>query len=170
MAINNATYTGPSGGGAVSLSLTPQHATDVAFVVTSFELEVNPSNNLLLDITSVDAASGGNTVYNGSWAGGANNAYVNKVFVVAGLSGGSNNGTFICVASTATSVTLNNPSGTATGSTGTATCGWVSVGGTGGWLWMQQLNSLDPISWQATLGSLSVPWAALIVTVPTLGV
>jgi hypothetical protein len=63
-------------------------------------------------ITSVANASGGNTVYTGTITGGAGNAYVGYNFLPSGFAHGANNGgPFECVASTATSITLNNPSG-----------------------------------------------------------
>jgi hypothetical protein len=68
-------------------------------------------------ITSVANASGGNTVYTGTITGGAGNAYVGYNFTPSGFAhaannvGGSNPAFFECVASTATSITLNNPSG-----------------------------------------------------------
>jgi hypothetical protein len=64
-------------------------------------------------ITSVANASGGNTVYTGTITGGASNAYVGYNFTPSGFAHSANNGTFECVASTATTITLNNPSGVA---------------------------------------------------------
>jgi hypothetical protein len=64
-------------------------------------------------ITSVANASGGNTVYTGTITGGASNAYVGYNFLPSGFAHSANNGTFECVASTATTITLNNPSGVA---------------------------------------------------------
>lgn len=50
-----------------------------------------------------------NAIYNGTITGGANNAYVGLTFTVTGFTNTSNNGVFLCVASTATTLTLNNP-------------------------------------------------------------
>jgi hypothetical protein len=170
MAINSATYQGPSGAQTITLTITPQHPTDVAFVVTSFQ-DIAPTNNLVLNpITTVADAVDGNTVYSGTWLGGADNAYVNKVFVVTSLAT-QNIGTFICKASAAGTVTLNNPSGTAAiDQDGTATCGWISIGDSSNWIVMQQLNSMEPVVYETGLSSdYGYPWAALIATVPTLG-
>lgn len=61
-------------------------------------------------LTSVaPALSINNAVYTGAIAGGANNEYVGLIFVVSGFATGANNGSFTCVASTATALTLNNP-------------------------------------------------------------
>ncbi|MFY9742904.1 MAG: hypothetical protein WAK21_12940, partial [Candidatus Sulfotelmatobacter sp.] len=68
-------------------------------------------------ITSVANASGGNTVYSGSIPAGASNALEGYNFVPSGFAqspnnaGGSNPAYFTCVASSATSITLNNPNG-----------------------------------------------------------
>jgi hypothetical protein len=68
-------------------------------------------------ITSVANASGGNTVYTGAITGGASNTYLGYNFLPSGFAhsqnntGGSNPAFFECVASTATTITLNNPSG-----------------------------------------------------------
>lgn len=64
-------------------------------------------------ITSVANTSGGNTVYTGTITGGAANAYVNYIFVTKNSNFPANNGQFTCVASTATTLTLNNPNGRA---------------------------------------------------------
>ena len=69
-------------------------------------------------VSSVAAASGGNTAYTGTFAGGGGNAYVNYSFVVSGTCAGDN-GTFTAVASTATTLTLNNASGVACSTAGT---------------------------------------------------
>ena len=64
-------------------------------------------------ITSVNAASGGATQYNGTIVGGDSNAYAG-LYVDAGLyTHGANAGRFLCVASTATSITLQNSAGVA---------------------------------------------------------
>ncbi len=49
-------------------------------------------------------------VYTGAISGGADNAFVGLRFVVAGFANSANNGTFVCTASTATTLTLVNGS------------------------------------------------------------
>lgn len=66
---------------------------------------------LSLAISSVNAHSGGSTVYNGSFPGGASNAYVNWWFTVTGCDNPQNNGSWICTASTASTITLANGAG-----------------------------------------------------------
>ena len=70
----------------------------------------NPSN-YVLTLTSVAASVGTVAVYAYSaatYGGGALNGYAGMSFVVAGFTNITNNGTFVCVSSTATTVTLLN--------------------------------------------------------------
>jgi hypothetical protein len=65
-------------------------------------------------ITSVANASGGNTVYTGTITGGGSNAsFLGLQFTATGFAHGANNGTFVCVAATSTTITLNNANGVA---------------------------------------------------------
>jgi uncharacterized repeat protein (TIGR01451 family) len=73
------------------------------------------------NLTSVAAAAGGDSVYTGTITGGANNAFAGYLFVVKGFGNAANNGTFACVASTATTLTLSNTAGVAQTGTATAT-------------------------------------------------
>ena len=80
----------------------------------------------IASMTGTLAASGGNTVYQGTFAGGANNGLLGNGYAVIGYTSPFNNGTFTVVASTATTLTLNNANGIASsGQSGSAT-------GTGG--------------------------------------
>lgn len=69
---------------------------------------VSTGTTASLVLTAVATSSGGNAVYTGTITGGAANALVGFQFTVAGFVGASNNGTFIAVASTATTLTLAN--------------------------------------------------------------
>lgn len=62
-------------------------------------------------ITTVDNAAGGDTIYNGTITGGASNAYVGYYFSASGFAQSANDGTYECVASSDSSITLANPSG-----------------------------------------------------------
>lgn len=68
---------------------------------------------LSLSITSVNGVSLGTTVYNGAITDGAANAYANTTFVISGCRNATNNGTFLCTASSASSLTLVNTVGVA---------------------------------------------------------
>ena len=79
-------------------------------------------------VTSCDNASGGNTVYHGTFAGGTSNGLVGYTFVIWGFlttanNSGSNDATtgYICVASTGTTLTLANAYGVAETHAATAT-------------------------------------------------
>jgi len=61
--------------------------------------------------TAVANASGGTTVYTYTTLGLAASALVGYYFVTSTYAHAANNGTFACTASTATTLTLNNPSG-----------------------------------------------------------
>ncbi len=68
-------------------------------------------------LSQVGAGGGGVTVYtphNGTTGGlylSGVNTYLNSTIVVTGCANPNNNGTFTCTASTATTITLNNPNG-----------------------------------------------------------
>jgi uncharacterized repeat protein (TIGR01451 family) len=84
---------------------------------------VSLNTTAVLTLTSANAASGGNTVYNGTITGGGGNAFAGLTFTVAGFTGPgtADNGTFTCTASTATTLTLNNAAGVARTQAATAT-------------------------------------------------
>jgi hypothetical protein len=66
-----------------------------------------------LAIASVASAVGGNTVYAGPIPGGADDAYAGLPVSALTFSHSANNGSFTCLASTAGTLTLDNPSGVA---------------------------------------------------------
>jgi len=74
-----------------------------------------------LTLSAAAAASGGSTVYTGTITGGGSNAFAGLTFVVAGFDLAANNGTFVCTASTTTTLTLSNANGVADTHAGTAT-------------------------------------------------
>jgi hypothetical protein len=76
-------------------------------------------------ITSVAAASGtagpggsATSVYTGTFTNGGNNAYAGLIFILTGGTTAANNGVFLCIASSTTTITLVNIAGAAQ-STGT---------------------------------------------------
>lgn len=73
-----------------------------------------------LVLSAVANASGGTSVYTGTITGGGTNAYVGMEFTIAGFATAANNGTFLCTASTATTLTLTNAVGVAETHAGTA--------------------------------------------------
>jgi hypothetical protein len=84
-----------------------------------------------LTLTAVAASSGGVAVYTGTITGGAANALVGVYFTVAGFTLPSDNGFFVATASTATTLTLANPSAVAQTHAGTATSGYAAYQSTG---------------------------------------
>jgi hypothetical protein len=71
--------------------------------------------------TSVVAASGGVAVYNGTYTGGATNAFAGMQAVITGTQFAANAGTFLITASSATQLTLANPNAVAETHAHTAT-------------------------------------------------
>lgn len=59
------------------------------------------------------------TVYTGTFTNGTANAYAGLTLTFTGFGTAANNGTFLCVASTATTVTVTNPNGANSGAIGT---------------------------------------------------
>ena len=87
-----------------------------------------------LTLSHAAAASGGTTVYtcsNSSYGNGANNALVGLTFTVAGFTNISNNGPFLCSASTDVSITLVNAAGVLETHVATATTPLAKALGTG---------------------------------------
>lgn len=87
----------------------------------SFEL-INGTIQVIVDtgatgtllISSVGAASGGSAVYTGTFPLGGSNAYAGLKFVVNNaFTNASNNGAFLCTASSTTTLTLSNPNAVA---------------------------------------------------------
>lgn len=74
-----------------------------------------------LTLSAAAAASGGSTVYAGTITGGGSNAFAGLYFVITGFDLTANNGTFLCTASTTTTLTLTNANGVADTHAGTAT-------------------------------------------------
>lgn len=64
-----------------------------------------------LTLSAAADASGGNTVYTGTITGGGSNAYNGALVTITGFATGVNNGNFTVVASTTTTITVNNASG-----------------------------------------------------------
>lgn len=61
-----------------------------------------------LTLTAVAASVNGDAIYTGTITSGGSNAYQGQSFVVAGFTNASNNGLFVCAASTTTTLTLVN--------------------------------------------------------------
>ena len=88
-------------------------ATTITVSNASAVAETHAGTATTLFLTSVAASSGGVAVYTGVITGGGSNAYVGLKFTVSGFSHGNNNGTFVCTASTTTTITLANTAATA---------------------------------------------------------
>jgi hypothetical protein len=86
----------------------------------SFEL-LNGTIRVLIDtgstgslvLSAVGTASMGSTAYTGTFPNAGSNAYVGMIFNITGFTLNNNNGSFVCTASSTTTLTLSNPAGTA---------------------------------------------------------
>ena len=87
-----------------------------------------------LSLTSVVASTGntynGYTIYTGTITGGASNAFAGYTFTISGFANGTNNGTFLVIASTATTLTVYNSAAVAESAAATASSGTTVYTGT----------------------------------------
>lgn len=119
--------------------------------------------SFVLAIVSCANHSGSTTVYTGTISGGASNAYAGKPFVVAGFTNDLNNGTYVCTASTTTTLTLQNGNGVAETVAATATTnGSFIIGNAYG---EDCLFQLAPLTQPTVVGSVS----AYLYSAPTTG-
>lgn len=98
--------------------------TSTSLVVNNSAGVAQAAPNYVLTLTNVAASVGPIAVYTYSGAtygNGALNAYVGLSFVVAGFTNVTNNGTFTCISSTATTITLANAAAVLETHAGTAT-------------------------------------------------
>ena len=72
-----------------------------------------PISGSPFSMTSCATGTSGSTLYTGTFSNGGSNAFAGRSFTVTGFTNAINNGTFLCTASTITTITLGNPSGTA---------------------------------------------------------
>ena len=70
-----------------------------------------PPSTPAFTLTAAANASEGTTVYTGTIPGGGSNAYIGFQFVVSGFDKSANNGTFTCIDSSTTTLTLKNTAG-----------------------------------------------------------
>lgn len=73
------------------------------------------TGNLSLTAVTLVSPSVGYTTYFGNIVGGEFNAYVGVPFIITGYSNSTNNGTFICIASTSQTLVLKNVAGVVEG-------------------------------------------------------
>jgi hypothetical protein len=120
-------YTGVAGGSTGTVTAAVRSGLTYACIVTTTQTlsattaTAIQNTNQSLVLSAVANASSGLTVYTGTITGGGANAFAGFVFVITGFASGNNNGTFICTASTTTTLTLSNSAGTAVTAAGTAT-------------------------------------------------
>jgi len=99
----------------LSLSAAGGMTTTVQIAVVLADVANGPQMQSMV-LTSVASGTG---VYTGTITGGAANAFAGQMMTVAGFVTAANNGTFLCTASTATTVTLVNAASVAETHAGT---------------------------------------------------
>lgn len=113
----------------------PNRAFSFELTDGSIRVIVDTGSTPVISLSSVADSSSGTAVYTGTITGGDSNAYVGLIFqVAAGFTLAQNLGTYVCVASTSTTLTLANPTATAE----TASASAVSAGAV---YWDQQNGS-----------------------------
>ena len=130
---NNGTYVAQTGTNATTLVLNNPNgvaetggsylAANISvplFTVSRAYTTLTHDDPATYSITSVANAVSGSTTYTGTITGGAGNAFAGYYFSTNGFAVGANNGYFLCTASTATTLVLDNANG-ATDTTGKAT-------------------------------------------------
>lgn len=115
----------PGGTQVLSLSSTSPDFSSYQIPAEVQDASGNPlTGGTAFTLTAVASSSGtspADAVYTGTITGGGSNAFVGYVFVVTGFTNAVNNGTFQCVASSATTLTLANASATSETHAATAT-------------------------------------------------
>lgn len=133
--LQQVTTAGTSGSGAptwatVVGNTTTDNTVTWTMVQTAAQLVWQPSYTYVrpVTLTSVATAIAGSAVYSGIITGGDASAYAGQTFLVTGFPDLSNNGVFLCTASTANSLTLSNATATAQSALSVATaCEWLTV-------------------------------------------
>ncbi len=114
---NNGLFT-CSASTATSLTLSNAAATSETHAARAETLSLTDA------LTSVSSPVGATAVYNGTITGGANNGLASVNVFVSGFINAANNGCFTVVSSSATTLTLYNPSATPETASATAYFGW----------------------------------------------
>jgi hypothetical protein len=104
------TYNNPSEP-ATAIVITPQPFANAVTLIESISREYTTlahNDPATYSLTQVAASVGTTAVYTGNIVGGAGNAFSNFFFTVTGFANASNNGYFLCTASTVNALTLAN--------------------------------------------------------------
>lgn len=101
-------------GGGSAYPTAPDRAFSFQLADGTIRVIIDTQSSGSLTVTSADNVSAGTTVYHGTFPGGGSNGYVGLSFLIAGfVANPGDNGTFLCTASTTTTLTLNNTAGVA---------------------------------------------------------
>jgi hypothetical protein len=144
--------------------------------LTTGQYSISTASIGTFNLTAAANASGGNTVYSGTFTSptGASNGFEGFKFAIAGFPNAANNGTFTCTASSTSSITLNNANGVAQTHAATATdigntyhFSSADAGKTSN-VWYQlnysllQQQDIFTVPSSSTIGGSSVPYAVQV--------
>jgi hypothetical protein len=105
----------------VTYPTAPLRAFSFELINNTIQVIIDTGSTGNINLTSVNMASGNAAVYVGAiGCGGANNGFAGMIFQVSGFLTAGNNGTFTVLASTTTTLTLQNPLATPETDTATA--------------------------------------------------
>src|ERR1700730_2278245 len=86
----------------------PNRAFSFELLDGSIQVLIDTGSSGVLSVTQTSTSSGGVAVLTGTFPAAGSNAYVGLIFQVAGFTNPSNNGAFVCTASSTTQLTLTN--------------------------------------------------------------
>lgn len=92
----------------VTYPTAPNRAFSFQLTNGTIQVIIDTGSTGSLTLTSVAASIGSAAVYTGTITGGTSNAFVGMSFTVTGFTGANNNGSFVCTASSSTTITLSN--------------------------------------------------------------
>ncbi|HEY1872617.1 MAG TPA: hypothetical protein VGG71_16265, partial [Chitinophagaceae bacterium] len=98
----------------------PDRAYSFKLTNNTIQVLIDCGTTPIFSVTSISASVGGSAIYQGVFTGGDSNAFVGMTFSISNSFFSQNVGTFICLASTATTLTLANPNAVADSLTGFA--------------------------------------------------
>lgn len=93
---------------SVTYPTVPDRAFSFELTNNTIQVVIDTGSSGNLNVSQVVMSSGDSAVYIGTFPNGADNAYEGLIFQVSGFTTIDNNGTFVCLGSTTTTLTLEN--------------------------------------------------------------
>lgn len=86
----------------------PNRAFSFELLNGTIQIIIDTDDTGNLTVNSVATSCGSHTSYSGAFPNGGSDAYVGMLFQITGFVNGTNNGTFVCVGSSTSNITLEN--------------------------------------------------------------